>query len=133
MKHRKRYIWAVILCCYFAAVIFLCLARPQHIPAVQTMIWGIPTDKIAHFLMFLPYPVIAYIAFRPSGERKWAHLLVLTAVFAVGIGMAIGTERLQGLADYRSYEIEDFYADVFGMECSSLITALYIIIKKHKT
>jgi VanZ family protein len=132
MKHRKRYIWAVILCCYFAAVIFLCLARPQQIPSLEKMIWGIPADKIAHFLMFLPYPVIAYIAFKPSTGRKWAHLLVLIVVFAVGIGLAIGTERLQGLSDYRSYEIEDFYADVFGMECSAVIIALYIIIKRHK-
>ena len=135
MKRRITYIAvSAIFAAYIVAVLCLTLLDlSDKTPELPKYFLGIPMDKIAHFLMFLPYPVIAYIAFRPSGERKWAHLLVLTAVFAVGIGMAIGTERLQGLADYRSYEIEDFYADVFGMECSSLITALYIIIKKHKT
>lgn len=133
MKLNKRYIWAMVLCCYFAVVLILCLGRPEHMPDMEKAIFGIPIDKIAHFLMFLPYPTIAYIAFRPAGGRKWRHLLVLTAVFAVGIALAMGTEQLQGLSEYRSYEIEDFYADIFGMECSALITALYIIFKKDRT
>ncbi len=133
MKLKKRYIWALILCCYFAVVLILCLARPEQIPVLSKLFWGIPVDKIAHFLMFLPYPVIAYIVFRPAYSGKWRHILVLLAVFAVGIGLAMGTEHLQGLSDYRSYEIEDFYADVFGMECSAIATALYIVFRKEKT
>lgn len=130
MKLKKRYIWTIILCCYFAAVLTLCLVRPEHMPTLERSILGIPADKIAHFLMFLPYPVIAYTAFKPSEGGKWRHLMILIAVFAVGIGLAMGTEQLQGLSEYRSYEIEDFYADVFGMECSALLTGLYIIFKK---
>ena len=133
MKLKKRYIWAFILCCYFAVVLTLCLVKPQQIPTLDRTILGIPADKVAHFLMFLPYPAIAYIAFRPSEGRKWRHLLVLIAVFATGTALAMGTEQLQGLSQYRSYEITDFYADVLGMECSALLTALYIIFKKDKT
>lgn len=133
MKLKNRYIWAVILCCYFAVVLILCLARPQSIPSLERVIFGLPADKIAHFIMFLPYPFIAYTAFKPSEGKKWRHILVLAAVFATGVGIAMGTERLQGLSDYRSYEIEDFYADILGMECSALATFLYIICKKDKT
>lgn len=133
MKLKKRYIWAVVLCCYFAAVLTLCLVRSQQIAFLERSLWGIQADKIGHFLMFLPYSVIAYIAFRPETGKKWRHILTLLAVLGAGIGLAMGTEQLQGLSEYRSYEIEDFYADVLGMECSALVTALYIIFKKDKT
>lgn len=131
MKLNKRYIWAFVLCCYFAVVLILCLARPQSIPSLEKFMWGVPVDKIAHFLMFMPYPVIAYTVFKPSEGKKWRHIVVLAAVFALGIGLAMGTEQLQGMSDYRSYEIEDFYADVLGMEFSAFITALYIVFKKY--
>ncbi len=133
MKLKRRHIWAAVLCCYFAAVLTLCLARPEHTAFLNKSLWGIQMDKIGHFLMFLPYPVIAYIAFRPETGKRWRHILVLLAVFGAGVGLAMGTEQLQGLSDYRSYEIEDFYADVLGMECSAFVTALYIIFKKDKT
>ena len=132
MKLGGRYIWIGILCVYFATVLVLCLIRPEYIPDAEIRIWGIPADKILHFLMFLPYPVIAYTAFRPESGRKWLHLLVLLAVFAVGIGLAMATEKLQGLSEYRAYEVTDFYADVLGMECCSIATALYIIFRKEK-
>lgn len=130
MKLERRHIWYGILCVYFAAVLLLCLIRPESLPEAGLDLWGIPLDKIAHFLMFFPYPVIAYIAFKPESKRKWIHLLILFAVFTAGLFLAIGTEKLQGLSEYRSYEITDFYADVFGMECSAFLTFLYIIFKK---
>ena len=130
MKLRNRYAWMGILCVYFAAVMFLCLMRPGTIPEMSSELWGIPMDKIAHFLMFFPYPVIAYITFKPDDRKNWPHLLVLLAVFAIGIGLAMGTEKLQGLSEYRSYEVTDFYADVFGMECSAFLVILYIFFRK---
>lgn len=132
MKLRKRYIWILVLCVYFAAVMALCLIKPYPIPELSREIWGIPLDKIVHFLMFFPYPIIAYIAFKPEDGRKWQHLLVLFALFTVGIGLAIGTEHLQGLTKHRSYDINDFYADVLGMECSAFLTALYILFRRSK-
>lgn len=133
MKLKRRYIWAFILCCYFAAVLVLCLAKPVQIPALEKSLWGIPADKTAHFLMFLPYPCIAYTAFMPAECGRTRHLMVLIAVLAAGTGLAMGTERLQGLSEYRSYEIGDFYADVIGMAVSGIITAVYIITRKDKT
>ena len=132
MKIGKRHIWTLILCCYFAAVLLLLTARPEHMPEFQWLLWGIPADKIGHFLIFIPYPVIAYTAFRPADGGKLRRLMVLVAVLATGIALAMGTERLQGLIEYRSYEVEDFYADVLGMEVSGIIAALYIICKKEK-
>jgi VanZ family protein len=80
--------------------------------------------------MFLPFPILAYLTFIPENNKRWVHFIVLLAVFAVGIGLAMGTEQLQSLLPYRSYDIEDFYADIFGMECSTILTAIYITFSK---
>lgn len=132
MKSGKRYIWLILLCVYYAAVLMLCLMKPESIPDIDKDFFGIPADKIVHFLMFLPYPFIAYIAFRPESEARWTHFTVLAAVFATGTGLAMVTEHLQGLSGYRSFEMSDFWADVIGMVCSVLITASYIIFRKRK-
>lgn len=132
MKWNNRYVWILVLCCYFAAVLVLCLAHPLQIQVPDRRILDIPIDKIVHFLMFFPYPVIAYTAFKPARYGKWRHIMVLITIFCTGVGLAMSTERLQGLSGYRSYEITDFYADVIGMECSALMIALCIIFKKEK-
>jgi VanZ family protein len=131
MKLWKRYLLAFLLCVYFAAVLCLCLFRPENLPEMNQVFLGIPIDKVAHFLMFLPYPVLAYLTFRPEDGRRRIRLIVLLSVFAMGIALAMGTEKLQGLSEYRSFEIEDFYADVLGMECSAFIMALLIIFRKR--
>lgn len=128
---KKRLIGIFVLCCYFAAVLILCMAKPQQIPLLEEVLWGIKADKIVHFLMFMPYPMIAYNAFRPDGGEKWRDLTVLAAVFAAGIGAAMATELLQGISEYRSYETEDFYADVLGMMSCVFVMTLFIILKKR--
>ena len=130
---RTRTISLILFCIYIIAVAYLCFAKPEDMPSVEISFFGLPIDKVAHFLMFLPYPCIAYTAFMPAECGRTRHLMVLIAVLAAGTGLAMGTERLQGLSEYRSYEIGDFYADVIGMAVSGIITAVYIITRKDKT
>lgn len=130
MKNCKKKIWMAALCIYVMTVAYLCFMRPDDIPQIRPDLWGIPIDKAVHFLMFFPYPVLAYAAFRPTGKRRFIHLLVLLAVMVSGAVLAIGTEFIQGLSEYRSYEISDFYADMLGIACSSIMTAAYILTVK---
>jgi len=130
MRLRKRHISLIAFCVYIAAVAYICFSKPEALPDFRPDLFGIPFDKIVHFLMFTPYPPLAYLAFRPSDEKKWLHLAILTVIFFTGTGLAMGTEKLQGFSEYRSFEMEDFYADVLGMEFSTLITAIFIIFKK---
>ena len=133
MKANLKKISLALFCIYLVAVAALCFLRPSSLPEMNIKTFlGLPIDKVLHFLMFLPYPAIAYIAFRPENRRKWLHLLVLLAVFAAGIGLAMTTEKLQGLSEYRAYEVTDFYADILGMECCTIATALYIIFRRDK-
>ena len=128
MKIRKRYIALILFCIYMVAVALVCFMRPESIPEMRPDLFDIPIDKVVHFIMFFPYPILAYKAFRPEGKSKWIHLVILVIIFITGIGLAMGTEKIQGMSEYRSFEMEDFYADVLGMEISALLTAIYIFV-----
>ncbi len=131
MGRHTKIIWAVLLTVYMAAVAYLCFMKPEDMPEIRPDLWGIPIDKVAHFAMFFPFPALAYATFRPVGHRKLRHFLILAVVTAAGSGLAMGTEHLQGLLEYRSYEVKDFYADALGIGCSAALTTVYILIKKH--
>ncbi len=120
-----------MLCIYLAAVAYLCFMKPDDLPEVRPDIFGIPLDKIVHFLMFFPFPIVAYEAFKPKGGRKLIHIAVLMILYSVGLGLAIGTEHIQGMLGYRSEDINDFYADLTGMSCAAIMTAVYILAKKN--
>ena len=53
---------------YLAVVAFLCFADFNDMPDIQKTFLGVPTDKIVHFCMFFPMPVIGYMAY--GGEKK---------------------------------------------------------------
>lgn len=130
MKFRKRYIWLVILFIYICSVAYLCFMKPDEIPTIDPFLWGIPIDKLAHFAMFFPYPFLAYAAFQPHGKRRYIHFIVLLIVVIVGAGLAVGTEQIQGMLEYRSYDIADYMADMIGMGSSAFIIALYVLFRK---
>lgn len=130
MKIRKRYIWLVILFIYICSVAYLCFMKPDDIPTIDPYLWGIPVDKIAHFAMFFPYPFLAYAAFQPHGRRRYVHFIVLLIVVIVGAGLAVGTEQIQGMLEYRSYDIADYMADMIGIGSSAFIIALYVLFRK---
>ena len=130
MKFRKRYIWLVILFIYICSVAYLCFMKTDEIPTIDPFLWGIPVDKLAHFAMFFPYPFLAYAAFQPHDKRRYIHFIVLLIVVIVGAGLAVGTEQIQGMLEYRSYDIADYMADMIGMGSSAFIIALYILSRK---
>lgn len=131
MKNR-RHIAAIVLCVYIAAVAVLCFIRQDNAPSVSFTLFGIASDKIAHFLMFLPFTMIAYAAFRPDSRRLMPHLLVLLAVVLSGAGLAAGTERIQAALEYRSGDIMDFAADMAGMAAGCIFTVIFIISTDRK-
>ncbi len=130
MRIRKRYIWTASLCLYLAAVAYLCFMKFESMPDIRPDLWGIPIDKVAHFLMFMPYPVVAYGAFRGKERKLSRDLAVLTIAFVTGIGLAMGTEQIQGQLEYRSYDMKDLLADLTGMSFSTAVIFIYIMITK---
>ena len=57
---KRKILFISAFCIYLAAVFFLCLMKPDDLPQTELMLFGLPADKVAHFLMFFPFPVLGY-------------------------------------------------------------------------
>ena len=90
---RRQLIWARILFgVYLAVVVWLCFGKFSNSQNVPWSILGIPSDKIVHFCMFLPFPFLAYLAFDRYTDRFWSSLLWTVGSFVAGALVAAGTE-----------------------------------------
>lgn len=127
MKRKAIFITAFVI--YLAAVIYLCLMKPDNLPQTELYLFGLPLDKVAHFLMFLPFPALAYMMLWEKGRKTWAELLILLSCLAVGVGLAFLTEHLQDMTQYRSSDIKDIYADMTGLGIGCIIVLINIAIK----
>lgn len=110
----------LLLLIYLAGVCVLCLMHNESIPQVSFSLWGIPQDKLVHFLMFLPFPVLAEFSFGKRQGRR-PVLLRTALLFLIGMLLAGLTEYLQKLSGYRTMELLDFVADCTGLAVSCLI------------
>lgn len=130
---RRQLIFArIILGLYLVALAVLCLANFHTPPDVKKTIFGIPTDKVVHFCMFFPMPVLAFFAFDKYTGKVWLSLLFTTVTFLVGIGIAMLTEWAQGLVPYRSCQRSDVVADVIALAVASVLVAILDISKMKK-
>ena len=127
MKRKAIFITAFVI--YLAAVIYLCLMKPDNLPQTELYLFGLPLDKVAHFLMFLPFPALAYMMLWEKGRKTWAELLILLSCLAVGVGLAFLTEHLQAMTQYRSSDIKDIYADITGLAIGCIVVLINIAIK----
>lgn len=132
MKLKMRYISAFLLCAYIVAVAILCFMKPSSLPQVELDFFGIPMDKVVHFIMFLPFSILAYMTFWPTDAGRLRKMAVLLITVIFGAGMAVATERIQAMTGYRSGDIRDFAADMTGILTGAALTALFILLKKNR-
>ena len=117
MTTPKTILARILFFLYLAAIAFLCFMHVDKLPDVDKFLFGIPADKLAHFLMFLPFPILAYLAYDHLTNRFWSAVL------------AYGTEYVQGKLPYRSMDINDFKADALALAISSVF--VFIIDVTH--
>ncbi len=132
MKLKIRHISFIILCIYIAVVAVLCFMKTDSLPSIELNLLGIPLDKIIHFIMFIPFPVLAYITFWPSKADKAGKMGVLLVITAAGAGLAKATERIQSILGYRDGDPADFMSDLAGILIGAMMTAACILFKKEK-
>ena len=131
---KRKILFTSAFCFYLAAVFFLCLMKPDDLPQTELMLFGLPADKVAHFLMFFPFPVLGYCMMWKKGRRIWLDLLIVASTLIMGTGLAFLTEHLQALTQYRSSDIKDIYSDLIGMAAGCipvLINIMYKVISKR--
>lgn len=132
MRLDDKRIYRTLLLLYIGAVIFLCLMNPESLPDVERYYFGLPADKIVHFIMFFPYPILSGLSFMHKEFSIARNLAILLVLAVVGAGMAYGTEVLQGHTAYRSYDFADFAADMTGMAAGIAVTTLFTITQKTR-
>ena len=131
MTRRQLVIARILFAMYLVAVAVLCFGKFESSQDMPRELWGIPTDKVVHFLMFFPCPALAYLAFdRYKGNRSSSFLWAGVA-FLAGCAYAAVTELIQSRPSYRSGDPVDFQADFLALAACSVFI-LIIILLKHK-
>ena len=132
MTRSQKIAFQVLFFFYVAAVLFLCFAHFEQTPAIEWSLWGIPSDKVVHFCMFFPFPILTFLAFDRYTDSVRSTLLFSGVTLLVGFILAWGTEWGQAhLTDYRSGDLMDFLADGAALVLSTLLV-IFLDIRKQK-
>lgn len=130
---KKKILFRVLFVLYLAAVLYLCFGRFDNTPSIPWTLLGIPSDKLVHFCMFFPFPILSFLAFDRFTETPPATFLFSGLTFLVGVGIAYGTEWGQAhLTTYRSGDPMDLLADVSALLISTIIVIIWDLSKQKR-
>ena len=132
MNKTIRYIAGILLILYIAAVVVLCFIQTDSLPPMEPEWFGIPVDKIAHFIMFLPYPILTWLVFNNLAKKIWRRVAFAVLILFSGLMIAGTTELFQGMTDYRSPDIMDLVADGSGIITGMGIVGIITFIARRK-
>ena len=124
MTRKLRTTARILLGIYLVAVLTLCVINLSSMPEVPTTFLGIELDKVAHFLMFLPLPVLFYLSF--DGKA----VAIIGASILAGLTLAGTTEWIQSFLTYRSMDLDDFFADIIGLLSGAALTGIFVALRK---
>ena len=131
MTKRKKLVFRILFFLYLAAVLFLCFGKFDNTPSVELSFLSV--DKLAHFIMFFPFPILAFFAFDRYTESVKSTLLFVGIALVTGILVAVATEWGQAhFTEYRSGDPMDFLSDTLALFLSSVLVAATDIRKQHR-
>lgn len=123
---RSRKTFIALFCIYLIAVAVACFSKPSNLPDLSAgTFMGIPMDKVLHFIMFIPFPVLASMSVFEPKRNMTSNLATLLVIAVTGIGIAYATEAIQAELGYRSYDPKDLYADTIGILTGAIATAIF--------
>ena len=129
-RRQQKILFQILFFLYVAAVLLLCFGKFESTPDVPFTILGIPTDKVVHFCMFFPFPILAFLAFDPFTNSIPSSLAFAAITLVVGFLLAMGTEWGQAtLTDYRSGDRMDLMADFLALALSTAIVIVWDLLK----
>lgn len=118
---------------YFGMVLYVCFGHFDDLPDMSQPIWGIPQDKIIHFILFFPFPIIAALALDLRPARYGKAFLEAFLLLVCGLAIAAATEIGQGFTDYRDPSVWDWVADISALVSSSLIVLIVLLFKVRRS
>lgn len=128
MSKVTRIISIHLLIAYIAFICYLCFATADSFPSIDLNFFGLPMDKVAHFLMFFPVPYLLFFSFFNYRKKFWCIIRNVLLIFVFGCVMAAATEFIQGMLPYRSPELADFRADAISIAIGSVTLVLLNIL-----
>jgi len=93
----------------------LCFTSSDKLPDIQKTIFGFPTDKVTHFLMFLPFPILFYMAWDHDTSKALRSIGFSLLNLSCGILVAALTEWVQKYLPTRSMDLHDFNTDLIAL------------------
>ena len=118
----------VLFLAYVAAVAWLCFGTFKPDPSIPRTIFNIPTDKVVHFLMFLPFPILGTIAF--DFRSWWRALSIMTILANLA---AFSFEQLQSrITTVRVTDPTDLNANFLGISLGLLIAIIIGLAIRRK-
>ena len=121
MRGKLHIVFKIVVLLYAVAVGVLCFAKfdPEFIQKQSQLLHL--TDKDVHFLMFLPFVPLIYLAFA-SPEWEMRKTLVFSArVLVVAVAVASMIELVQGQTGYRGEDLWDALAGIGGAATGAVI------------
>lgn len=126
MSRKANHIFLVIFVAYLCVVAYLCYGHISVGGHMPSSILGIPIDKVVHFVMFLPFAILAQLAFV---RKDWYRCLAF--IIISGIAAAFLMEYLQGvLTTYRCTDPKDMMANMTAITTGSVIMAVIGLFRK---
>lgn len=129
MNKRNIIIARILMLLYIAAIAFICFGHFDSLPKVSDSIFGIETDKLVHFAMFLPFPILAYFSTGTNPKGPWKALLIVLGILLAGCIIAAATEVVQSMIPDRDADPKDFFADTLALGISSLAVFIIMLVK----
>ncbi|MGN1226006.1 MAG: VanZ family protein [Candidatus Cryptobacteroides sp.] len=114
-------LWRILSLIYLGLLCYLCFSTPESLPSINDWKFFIPADKVVHFCMFFPAPVLLFLSIGKRWEGTIKALPVVLLCLLVCTVLAGATELIQNFRPGRSMSFGDFVADVLGMILSCLL------------
>lgn len=125
-------IFSIATVLYIAAVGYLCFANFNKLPEMPRTLFGIPMDKVVHFCMFFPFPILAYLAYDKLTDTPLKAFGALISICAIGAIFAGLTEIVQGMLPYRAQDMHDYAADCLAIGLAGIITFIIDVSKMRR-
>lgn len=133
MKTSLKRIFQLGFIVYLLAVLYLCFGKFENTPDIPWSFLGIPSDKLVHFCMFFPYPILAFLAFDRFTDTSKSTFLFSGITWVLGLLLAVATEWGQAhLTDYRSGDPWDLLADALAITLSTILVIFWDLSKQKQ-
>ena len=129
MSRKAKTFLRILLSVYLVTVFILCFGKFEAGPDIKMSLWGIPTDKLVHFAMFFPFPILSYFSLSERLQGKRRRIFSILLIFAAGLLLAMVTEFAQHFIPYRTGDWHDFIADSLGILTATLILLPFVCRK----